>query len=424
MADVVVVGGGIAGLTAATFLARAGREVVLLERAAELGGRGTSRVQDGFTFNLGPHAVYRKGPGTAVLHELGITLRGDVPARGYLAEVGGELGLLPVDPVSLLRTRLLSVREKLQVGGLLARLPRIDAGPLSEHTVAQWLDASGLSGRARLLMAGMFRLSSYGHDPEHQSAGAAISQLQHAFANVLYLDGGWASLVRDLRAQAVTAGVAIRERAGVRGLLTGHGRVAAQLADGSIEAGAAVLAVPPATAAALSGSAELTRAALRLRPSRMATLDVALRALPDRGRPFLMSLDRPLYASVHSLAATLAPEGGAVVHVARYLGPSRAMEPSLVRAELEGFLDLLQPGWRNEVAHVRFLPDLVVSHHVVTAATGGMSGRPPVAVPDAPGVFLAGDWVGDSGQLVHASLASARRAAELVLAAAGTRRAA
>ena len=43
--------------------------------------------------------------------------------------------------------------------------------------------------------------------------------------------------------------------------------------------------------------------------------------------------------------------------------------------------------------------------------TGGLAGRPGVAVPSAAGVFVAGDWVGERGLLLDAALASAESAA-------------
>ncbi|HEU4538221.1 MAG TPA: hypothetical protein VFS00_29065, partial [Polyangiaceae bacterium] len=51
------------------------------------------------------------------------------------------------------------------------------------------------------------------------------------------------------------------------------------------------------------------------------------------------------------------------------------------------------------------------SNDLVAAARGGYAGRPDVADTDVEGVFLAGDWVGPTGMLLDAALASAKRAA-------------
>ncbi len=51
---VVVVGGGVGGLTTAALLARGGAQVTLLERHDRLGGRAGTWQQDGFRFDTGP----------------------------------------------------------------------------------------------------------------------------------------------------------------------------------------------------------------------------------------------------------------------------------------------------------------------------------------------------------------------------------
>ena len=57
---VVVLGGGPAGLTAALDLARAGRKVVLVEKAPVVGGISSSRYWEDFIVEYGPHTYHIK----------------------------------------------------------------------------------------------------------------------------------------------------------------------------------------------------------------------------------------------------------------------------------------------------------------------------------------------------------------------------
>ena len=78
-ADLIVVGGGLAGLSAAALVAREGRSVVVLERASHLGGRAATHVRHGVHFNLGPHALYCRGHAFRLFESLRVPFTGRFP---------------------------------------------------------------------------------------------------------------------------------------------------------------------------------------------------------------------------------------------------------------------------------------------------------------------------------------------------------
>lgn len=422
--DVVIVGGGLAGLTAASLLARAGWRVTLFEKARHVGGRAMTEAKHGFHFNLGPHALYRGAEGIKILRELDVTVSGGVPpTAGAYAIDGGTKHTLPAGPFSLLTTGLLGLPAKLELARLLGNIGKLDAQAVLRLTVNEWLAREIRHEGVRQLLRALIRVTSYGHDPDRQSAGAAIAQLQRGLATgVLYLHGGWQTLIEGLRATAAQAGVRIVTGARVETVARdSNGRVSGvRLADGAFHAASSVvIAASPAEAYALVERGEETvlhswaQAAI---PMKVACLDVALQRLPQPRALFALGIDQPLYFSVHSATAKLAPEQGAMIHAARYLGAHAADDPRAVERELEELFDLMQPGWRNAVVVSRFLPALTVSHGLVTAVQGGTMGRLGPAVPGVAGLYVAGDWVGAAGMLADASLASAQLAAQMICA--------
>jgi len=56
--SVTILGGGLAGLSAAQKFAEQGWAVTVLERESEVGGLASSYVRDGYTFDHGPHRLY------------------------------------------------------------------------------------------------------------------------------------------------------------------------------------------------------------------------------------------------------------------------------------------------------------------------------------------------------------------------------
>ena len=240
---------------------------------------------------------------------------------------------------------------------------------------------------------------------------------------MLYLDGGWQTMVDGLRDAALQAGVEIATGTKLECIKRDAGGAARSVrtADGQVvSATNIVIAASPTVAASLVERGEqtqLARWANEAIPVKAACLDVALHRLPTPKALYAFGIDRPLYLAVHSASARLAPAGGVLIHVAKYLAPDADQAPEQVERALESLLDLVQPGWRVAVAHRRFLPAMTVMHAMATAHQGGTAGRPDPQVEDVPGLYVVGDWVGAEGLLVDASLASARRAAEVIAAA-------
>lgn len=412
---VVVVGGGLAGLAAATLLARGGRAVTVLEQASDLGGRARTHLRSGFRFNLGPHALYRAGAGRRLLDEMGVTFQGNPPpSQGLWGLLGDKRHPLPTGLWSTLRTPLLS-GGRWELMRTLSALPKVDAAAWQGRSVGGWLGTLRRP-RARRMMEALVRLTTYCHAPDLLDAGAAIRQLKLALrASVLYLDGGWQSLVDGLYRAATEAGVRFETGRGVRTVLAGDSVEGVVLADGERrDASAVVLAVPPSVVRRLLGGRlpQLDGLLSRSVEVHAACLDVGLDRLPNPRVLFGLGLDQPHYLSVHSAVADLAPEGGAVVHVMRYLGAGEELSREAAVSDLEGLLDRLQPGWREHCVEKRTMPRMLVSG----ALPRFHESRPGPVVEELPGLFLAGDWVGSKGFLADAALGSAREAAERLLA--------
>ena len=69
---IVIVGAGMAGLTAAAYLARQNYNVLLLEKNDRSGGLLNTFEYDGFFFDAGPRAFVNSGIVKPILKDLGI----------------------------------------------------------------------------------------------------------------------------------------------------------------------------------------------------------------------------------------------------------------------------------------------------------------------------------------------------------------
>lgn len=419
--DVAVVGGGLAGLTAALYLARGGCSVVLYEKAEQAGGRAISQNHQGYLFNLGAHAVYEKTAGAQVLAELGIAYTAGEP-QDVRAVTHDKIHDFPTGPRTLLTTSLLTIGEKVEAARALMLLTTAKPDAMRGTTLAQWLDRNTVRPSVRNLLEATARTITYTNAPEMLDMGLLVEQIAATTkGRVFYVDGGWQTLVDGLLDAARAAGVTIHTGARVQAVEQTNGRVTGIRLDNNrlVRANSVIVAGSPADASRLvdKGSHPSLQAwAEQAIPVRGACLDVALRRMPNSEVTVAAHMEKPYFLTAQSVYSKVAPEGGSLIYTIKYLHPDDHSDPKAHERELEGWLDLTQPGWRDLVVHRRFLPNLLVSNWVVSAQSGGLVGRPGPAVPGLVGLYVAGDWVGPGGLLFSASMWSARLASQAILA--------
>lgn len=373
--EITVIGGGLAGLTAAIACAEAGRPARLLEAHEELGGRARS-TGGPYRANLGPHVIYKDG-----------SLWRWLVDRDLLPAYAGP-------PLSGIRFRwrgttrrfppLTAVPSVLRLRGREAPIDRDFRGWATAHSderTAEMLSAA----------AGVY---TFHHDPGELSAAFVW---QHSVRVLLsppptarYLIGGWGALVDSLERHARRLGVEIE---------TGH-RVE------SPPSGPAIVATELETARRLLGDDSLAW------PSgNTVCLDLGLRH--RRGDPFVVSdLDEAGWVERFSAPdPSLAPPGEELVQAQMPIRPGESAEAAALR--LERLLDASLPDWRERETWRR--------RQTMTARSGpldypGKSWRDRPAIDRGDGVYLAGDMVAAPGLLSEVSWASGAEAAGMALA--------
>jgi squalene-associated FAD-dependent desaturase len=445
MSDVIVIGGGFAGLSAAVALTGQGVRVTVLEKRPVLGGRAYSYTDAGTgeTIDNGQHAMM------GCYHEMFRFLR-RIGAVDKLA-IQRSLRVAMLDPergagtiacpplpsplhmaAGVFGYRLLSVtdRARVLVGGLrlLAMKKRRDPR-LAVLTVEGALDLLGQSAAARRAFWHPVAIATLNEDPALACADLLVEVLGRAFfgskddARFVLAKVGLSDLyTNDARRFIEERGGRVETRAHVVGIGIRAGEVShLDLRDGRrLTAGAYVSAVPP------QGLFPLLPLALRR--------DVAALGAIERltSSPIVsvhVWFDRPLVADdfagfvgtrTHWLfnrdkIIGRDPRGGS--YLTFVTSGARALidldNEAILAATLADVYRVLPDAARAQVRHTQVVKEKFATMSPTVLAAGL---RPPAATP-ITNLLLAGDWTATGlPATIESAVASGHRAAALVTA--------
>ncbi len=440
---VVVVGGGIAGLAAATRLVDRGHEVTLFERRPTLGGRAYSVVDDttGDVIDNGQHlfmGCYRALRG--FLKRIGtdeqLTLQRDLSVAfldgGTLTRLRAASLPAPFHLLGgLFGFSALGIRDRLALVKVAAAIKRPSAlfpAASDFETVDRWLDRMGQSQKARRGFWHPLTLATLNDEPRTASAKMLEAVLREGFfgsrddARLGLAQVGLSELYTDAAASYVEA----RGGKVVTAAPVGSLRVVEQVVRGvtlengeRFDADAVIAAVPPGAMAALVPPALFEGETYfdgirRLESSPIVSAHVWLdRVVTDEeliglvDRPIHWMFNRSRLSGVSS--PTHEEERGARQCLALVTSAARDLVDRSVQEIRELALAELQRAF-PEVARAKVLHVRVMKERAATIAhTAGTEGLRPGSRSPIEGLFVAGDYVRTG---LPATLESAVRSAD------------
>ncbi|GAA4705860.1 phytoene desaturase family protein [Brevibacillus fulvus] len=422
--DVVIVGGGLAGLSAAAYLSSKGKKIALLERGA-LGGRAVTLKIKGFNFNFGAHAIY--GRDTSVLSklekELGLKIdwRDFEPTKAKY-DIGNDLTAVPANIQGLFQTKLLKGFDKVKFTfEILKTMLKLETGH-PHLSIQKWMERKQVNEEVREMMLGLASSNFFTREPEKIPSDVFFNYYRRIFTTnkpVAYIGGGWQALIEEfVRVIEANDGKIFTKLKAESLAVEGDHVTGVNTADGVISGDEFVFCIPPKELAKIFQETRLEHIMTHYAnydPTYVIVYDVGLKSRIDVPYTYIYDKQNNMFITdISYYDYTCVPEGGQLLQATAYLSQEELGNKDLVEQRkevIEKLYDKHFPGWREQLVVPRVSTRAVVQEIKWTMNQQAL----PTFFPDYRNAFFAGDWCQGQGQLSELSFSSAYEVSKCIL---------
>ncbi|MEW9668344.1 FAD-dependent oxidoreductase [Ammoniphilus sp. 3BR4] len=422
--DVVIVGGGLAGLAAAAHLSHKGKKVILLERGV-LGGRAVTLNLKGFSFNFGAHAIYGRDASILCQFEKELGLRIDWrdfnPIKAKY-DIGAELTDVPANIQGLFRTKVLKGTEKIKFTfEILKTITKLETGH-PHVSIQKWMEQAGIADEVKEMMLTLASSNFFTKEPEKIPSDVFFAYYQKLFQSqkpVTYIGGGWQALIDEFVRVILENDGRILTKSKVESVTIEENRVrSVHMGDQAILGDEFVFCIPPKELVKISqetGASHLFKYYSNFNPATVFVYDIGLKTRLDMPYTYIYDKRNNIFITdISYYDESCIPEGGQLLQAIAYLKPSDLGNKEvldLCKQKIEELYDKHFSGWREALVVPRISQRATAQEIKWTMDQKAM----PTSIPDFENLFFAGDWCEGEGQLSELSFSSAYEVGNRIL---------
>lgn len=420
---VVVVGGGLAGLSSAARLAKKGYQVQLLEKTPKLGGRAITIPLKGFNFNFGAHAIYGRDQSVLRKFESELGLKVDwkhfSPKKAFY-DMGSFTTPMPSTLERLYRTKVLDTENKVRFAyEIIKTLTSLERGQ-EDILIGDYLQDE--PEQIRDLFLTLASSNFFSNEPEKIPSPLFFRYYKRLFAAqnpVAYIGGGWQSIVDGLAKILEEHGGEIVNKEKIskvemdgRRVTAIHGKESVYTADRFI------FCVPPKELVSMFEETpyqHLFEEYNRYRSNQVVVYDIGLKERITSPYTYIYHKEERIFITdISHYDQTCTPEGGQLLQAISYMNPEE-MEQDKGKekiSSIESVYDKHYPGWRDLLVAKRLSKRATVQEIKCVEDQRLM----PIQFYSLDNSYFAGDWCQGEGQLSELSFSSAYEVTQRIVA--------